>query len=173
MSFIVPSDVEYQRAKRLRQRKSRLDPIYDDFVERFRQRYGFPPLAISLDAIDRPGQPRKTPRLGVVLERSRQYNSFLRDPYSYDSRKQHTIAGMFAEALSDHSPHRMPRRPVRVCPCGRGGRSNCSLAHPAGDPAGSGTGDLVSLPPPAMPADARGTPNTSDHDRLAARPLAP
>jgi hypothetical protein len=35
----------------------------------------------------------------VVLERSRQYNSFLRDPYRYDSRKQHTIASMFAESL--------------------------------------------------------------------------
>ena len=51
--------------------------------------------------------------------------------------------------------------------------SERKLAHPAGDPAGSGTGARVSLAPPAMPADARGTPNTSDHDRLAARPLAP
>jgi len=47
------------------------------------------------------------------------------------------------------------------------------LSHPAGDPAGSGTGALVSLAPPAVPADARGTPGTSDHDRLAARPPTP
>ena len=99
MSFILPSDREYQSVKRIRQGKSRLDPIYDPFVESFRRRYGFPPLAVSVDAIDRPGQPGKTPRLGVVLERSAQYNSFVRAPHSYDSRMQQAIARMFVDAL--------------------------------------------------------------------------
>jgi NUDIX domain len=49
-----------------------------------------------------------------------------------------------------------------------------SSRTPAGDPAGSGTGALASLAPPAMPADARGTANTSSkHDRLAARRWRP
>ena len=34
-------------------------------------------------------------------------------------------------------------------------------------------GSGVALVPLAMPAGARGAPNTSGHDRLAARPLAP
>jgi hypothetical protein len=50
MSFVRPGDPDYLRAKRIKQGLERLDPVYDGFVERFRQRYGSSPLAVMLDA---------------------------------------------------------------------------------------------------------------------------
>lgn len=46
VSFVQPRDRDYLRAKRTKQGRSRLAPVYDPFVERFRDRYGFSPLAV-------------------------------------------------------------------------------------------------------------------------------
>jgi hypothetical protein len=43
MGFVQPNDPEYLRAKRIKQGTSRVDPVCDAFVERFRQRYGISP----------------------------------------------------------------------------------------------------------------------------------
>lgn len=94
-----PRDRDYLRAKRVKHGRSRLDPVYDPFVERFRDRYGFSPLAVILDAPDRPRGQGKTPRLGVVLERTSQYRSFLRSPFGFDKEKQKSVAMLFTESL--------------------------------------------------------------------------
>jgi len=99
VSFVRPSDPDYLRAKRIKQGQSRVEPVYDAFVERFRERYGISPLAITLDTFNRPRGQGKTPRLGVVLERTDQYHSFLRSPFNFDKDKQKAIAVLFTESL--------------------------------------------------------------------------
>lgn len=99
MSFVQPRDRDYLRAKRIKQGQSRLDPVYDPFAGRFRNRYGFSPLAVMLDAVGRPRGQGKTPRLGVVLERTSQYRSFLRSPFGFDKEKQKSVAMLFTESL--------------------------------------------------------------------------
>lgn len=99
MSFVQPRDRDYLRAKRIKQGRSRLDPVYDRFVERFRDRYGFSPLAVILDAPDRPRGQGKTPRLGVVVERSSQHRSFLRSPFGFDKERQKSVGMLFTESL--------------------------------------------------------------------------
>jgi len=97
MGFSLPSDRAYKKAKRIRQGRARLDPRYDGFVTRFRERYGVAPLAVQPDAVRHPGEDEKVPRLGVVLERTDQYQSFLRPPSSFDPRKQQVVARMFVD----------------------------------------------------------------------------
>lgn len=99
MSFVQPRDRDYLLAKRIKQGRSRIEPVYDAFVERFRDRYGFPPLAVMLDAVDRPRGHGNTPRLGVVLERTRQYRLFRRSPFGFDKERQRSVAMLFTEAL--------------------------------------------------------------------------
>lgn len=99
MTFILPSDVDYIRAKRIKQGAAHLDSNYDRFVERFHIRYGISPLTISLDALDRPGGEGTTPRLAVVLERTEEYQAFLRGPFNFDKTKQREIARLLAETV--------------------------------------------------------------------------
>jgi hypothetical protein len=99
MTFIMPTDPGYGRAKRIKQGVVRLDPIYDRFVDRFHARYGIPLLTIGLDSIDRPGGEGKTPRVAVVLERSLQYRAFLTSPFNYDKAKQKEIARLLTTAV--------------------------------------------------------------------------
>jgi hypothetical protein len=87
-------------AKRIKQGQSRVDPVYDGFVERFREQYGISPLAIMLDTFDRPRGQGTTPRLGIVLERTDQYRSFLRGTFNYDKVKQKAVAVLFTESLT-------------------------------------------------------------------------
>ena len=54
VSFVLPTDRGYQTVKRIRQGKSLLASTYDGFVDHFRDRYGFAPLAVTVDAIARP-----------------------------------------------------------------------------------------------------------------------
>lgn len=99
MSFVKPSDPDYLRAKRIKQGQSRVDPGYDAFVERFRDRYRISPLDVTLDTFDRPREQGKTPRLGVVLERTAEYRSFLESPFKFDKDKQQAIAVLFTQSL--------------------------------------------------------------------------
>lgn len=99
MSFIQPGNPDYQCAKQIKHGVSRLDPVYDGFVERFRHQYGITPLAVMLDAQDRPQGQGKTPRLGIVLERTVQYRSFLRASYEFDKAKQKATAILFTQSL--------------------------------------------------------------------------
>lgn len=100
MSFVQPGDPDYRRARRIKQGRSRLDPVYDAFAERFRERYGISPLALMLDAPDRPRGQGKTPRLAVVLERTSQYRPFLRSPFGgFDKEKQKAVAVLFTQSL--------------------------------------------------------------------------
>jgi hypothetical protein len=101
VSVTLPSDRGYRRARRARQGKARLDARFDAFVGRFRERYGFEPLWLETDDVERPNGTGSTPRLNVVLERSRQYRGFHAAEYAYDPRKQREVARMFAEELAD------------------------------------------------------------------------
>jgi len=98
-----------------------VDPVYEPFIEGFRNRYGISPLAVTLDTLDRPRGQGKTPRLGVVLERTGQYRSFLRSPFSFDGHKQKAIAVLFTRSLRGADlgamfglPHRPPHAEVRA-----------------------------------------------------------
>lgn len=121
MSFITPRDRDYLRAKRIKQGQSRVDLVYGAFVERFRERYGISPLALTLDTFDRPRGQGKTPRLCVVLERTAQFRSFLRGPYTYDKNKQEAVAVLFTESVAGADlramfgfPPQLPRGEVRA-----------------------------------------------------------
>lgn len=117
MTFILPSDPDYLRAKKIKQGAARLDPAYDRFVERFHAHYGIAPLTISLDSIGRPRSEGKTPRLAVVLERTTQYRSFLMSPFNYDKTKQREIAHLLTATVASRTlreqfdlPHWLPGR---------------------------------------------------------------
>lgn len=103
MTFIMPADRDYLRAKQVRQGVARLDPAYDRFVERFHARYGIAPLTIGLDSIDKPRREGKTPRLAVVLERSSEYRSFLKSPFNYDKTKQREIAHLLTGTVASRT----------------------------------------------------------------------
>lgn len=54
MSFVTPRDPDYLRIKRIKQGEFRVDPVYDAFIEGFRERYGVSPLAVLLDTVSQP-----------------------------------------------------------------------------------------------------------------------
>jgi hypothetical protein len=64
-----PRDLDYLRAKRIKQGLSRVDRVYDAFIERFRLEYGISPLAVFTGTVGRPRGQGKTPPVTVVLER--------------------------------------------------------------------------------------------------------
>jgi hypothetical protein len=99
VTFTLPTDRDYRRAKRIKQGTLRRDPNYDRFLERFDVLYGIAPLTVSLDSFDRPRGGGKTPRLAVVLERTREYQSFLEGRFNYDKTKQNQIAHLLAETV--------------------------------------------------------------------------
>lgn len=99
MTFITPRDPDYLRAKQIKLGQSRVDSVYDAFIGGFRERYGISPLAVLLDAVNRPRGLGKIPRLCVVLERSEQYRAFVRGPFRPDKYKQQAAAILFTESL--------------------------------------------------------------------------
>jgi hypothetical protein len=103
VSFFLPSDSAYQSVKRLKQGTSRLDSMYDSFVAAFDERFGFPPLGVGVDTMERPKRAASNPRLGVVLERSSQCLSFNASPEpfaNYDPVKQRQVAELLVEQHS-------------------------------------------------------------------------
>lgn len=99
MSFSTPRDPDYLRAKRIKQGKSRVEPVYDTFIERFQLEYGVRPLAVFVGVMARPRGLGKTPRLTVVLERTDQRRAFHTAPYLADKRKQKAVARLFTDSL--------------------------------------------------------------------------
>jgi hypothetical protein len=99
VSFVTPRDPDYLRVKRIKQGELRVDPVYDAFIEGFRQRYGVSPLAVLLDTVSKPRGQGKTPRLGVVLERTDQYRAFVRGPFRPEKYKQQAVATLFMQSL--------------------------------------------------------------------------
>lgn len=99
MSLITPRDRDYLRAKQIKQGRRRVDPAYDPFIEGFRERYGVSPLAVFPDTVNRPRGEGKSPRLGVVLERTEQYRAFLPESFWYDKDKQQAVAILFTQSL--------------------------------------------------------------------------
>jgi len=99
VSFVTPRDPDYLRVKRIKQGRCRVDPVYDAFIEGFRDRYGVSPLAVLLDTVSPPRELGRTPRLGVVLERTDQYRAFVRGPFRPEKYKQQAVAILFTESL--------------------------------------------------------------------------
>ncbi|MCW2520882.1 MAG: hypothetical protein JWR46_3501, partial [Mycobacterium sp.] len=101
MSSLLPNDDAYRRVKLIRQGRAHLDPIFDGFVARFREQFGFAPLSLTTDVPKRPAGLEPRPRLEIVLERTEQYRAFIKAGHGYDPTKQRAIARMFAEALAE------------------------------------------------------------------------
>jgi hypothetical protein len=99
VTFLTQRDRDYLRAKRIKQGQNRVDPVYDAFIEGFRERYGVSALAVLLDTLSRPRGQGKTPRLGVVLERTDQCRAFLAAPFRYNKDKQRAVAALFTRSL--------------------------------------------------------------------------
>jgi hypothetical protein len=99
VTFVTPRDPDYLRVKRIKQGQARVDPVYDAFIEDFRERYGVSPLAVLLDTVSRALGQGTTPRLGVVLERTDQYRAFVRGPFRPDKYKQQAVAVLFTDSL--------------------------------------------------------------------------
>jgi hypothetical protein len=99
VSFVTPRDPDYLRVKRIKQGECRVDPAYDAFIEGFRERYRVSPLAVLLDTVSRPRGQGRTPRLGVVLERTDQYRAFVRGPFRPEKHKQQAVTTLFTESL--------------------------------------------------------------------------
>lgn len=122
VSFFLPSDQAYLSAKSLKQGVSRLDAIYDGFVARFSDTFGYSPLAIGVDTIERPNRAGSRPRLGIVLERTAQCLAFNESPEpfaNYDPSKQRETAALFVDEMHDIDLRRlfdMPRRTPRTFP---------------------------------------------------------
>jgi hypothetical protein len=101
VSFVTSRDPDYLRVRRIKQGECRVDTVYDAFIEGFRERYGVSPLAVLLDTVSRPRGQGRTPRLGVVLERTDQYRAFVRGPFRPDSYKQQAVAILFTESMRE------------------------------------------------------------------------
>jgi len=99
VSFVTPRDPDYLHVKRIKQGQARVDPVYGAFIEGFRERYGVSPLAVLLDTASRPRGQGRTPRLGVVLERTDEYRAFVRGPFTPERYKQQAVAILFTESL--------------------------------------------------------------------------
>jgi len=99
VSFVTPRDPDYLHVKRVKQGQARVDPVYGAFIEGFRERYGVSPLAVLLDTASRPRGQGRTPRLGVVLERTDEYRAFVRGPFTPERYKQQAVAILFTESL--------------------------------------------------------------------------
>jgi hypothetical protein len=99
VSFVTPRDPDYLRVKRIKPGECGVDPVYDAFIGTCCERYGVSPLAILLDAVIQPRGQGRTPRLGVVLERTFQYSAFVRGPFRPEKYKQQAVAIMFAESV--------------------------------------------------------------------------
>jgi hypothetical protein len=95
----MPRDPDYLHVKRIKQGQSRVDPVYGAFIEGFRERYGVSPLAVLLDTVSRPRGQGRTPRLGVVLERTDECRAFVRTPFRPEQYKQQAVALLFTESL--------------------------------------------------------------------------
>lgn len=114
MTFLMPTDRDYLRAKKIKQGVAQLDSLYDRFVERFHARYAITPLTISLDSIDKPRREGKTPRLAVVLERSSEHRSFLTSPFNYDKTKQKEIAHLLTGTVASRTLREQFGMPPRL-----------------------------------------------------------
>src|SRR5262245_49344878 len=114
VTFHLPSDPDYLKAKRIRTGEEQLDPRFDTFVERFHVEFGAPPLALGTDSVARADGTGNMPRLGVVLERSEQFWQFVVTPFcNYDPEKQATTARLFVESTDGvdlRSVFGLPRR---------------------------------------------------------------
>jgi hypothetical protein len=99
VTFLLPSEAGYRRAKQARRGATRLDPAFDGFVGRFRGRFGVAPLWLEPDHVKHWGGDRSPKaRLDVVLERTDQYRAFFTGG-NFNAAKQHATAAMFAEEL--------------------------------------------------------------------------
>jgi hypothetical protein len=99
VTFVLPTDPDYLRAKQVRRGLAAPDPRFDRFVAQFRASYGVSPLTIALDSVERPRGEGRTPRLAVVLERTSEYRSFLAGSFVYDKDKQRTVASLLVETV--------------------------------------------------------------------------
>lgn len=98
--MILSSSREYARAQQARRGERRLDPMFDGFVRGFADRFGFAPLWLETDHVQRRDGGLPTPRLDVVLERGAQARRFHTSSGMYDERKQRVVADLFAGALA-------------------------------------------------------------------------
>jgi hypothetical protein len=96
---ILSSDRWYRRAKEARQGRRRLDPRFDGFVRGFADRFGFPPLWLETDHVERRDGGLPRPRLDVVLERRDQARPFRTAAGGYRVARQRAVVRLFAEAL--------------------------------------------------------------------------
>ncbi len=110
MSVIVPGDRGYRQAKRARQGRSHLNARFDGFVAAFREQFGSAPLWLETDRMRQ--ATATSPRLNIVLERTRQYEEFLSAGGNFDPAKQRTVARLLAENLSDAQLRSLFRVPV-------------------------------------------------------------
>ncbi|MCD4524851.1 hypothetical protein [Nocardioides sp. cx-173] len=106
MSFYLPRDADYQWVKRLRRGDERLDPVFDTFVARFRDRFGVTPLAVKVDALAIPRSTGHRPRLLVVLERKEQHDAFHTGEFDTPDRDKHdAVKRIFVESMADVDLH--------------------------------------------------------------------
>jgi hypothetical protein len=99
VSFVTPRDPDYLRVKRIKQGECRVDAVFDAFIAGFRERYGASPLAVLLDTVSQSRGQGRTPRLGVVLERTDQYRAFVQGPFRPEKSKQQAVAILFTDSL--------------------------------------------------------------------------
>lgn len=92
-------DRTYRSAQQARRGELRLDPLFDGFVQRFTDRFGFAPLWLETDHVE--GRHRVLrPRLGVVLEREAQAGRFFRPSGGHDTLTTRVVAELFLDAMA-------------------------------------------------------------------------
>lgn len=119
MTFTLPSDPDYLRAKSIKRGTTLPDPSYQDFLDQFGRRFGSSPLTISFDSIDRARLLGRTPRLAVALERTVEYQTFLADTFSYDEAKQQEVARLLTRTVDARvlrANFELPHRLLRPAP---------------------------------------------------------
>jgi hypothetical protein len=94
VSFSLPGDPGYLRAKRARRGTTHLDPVFNGFLDHFRKRYAVAPLWLEPDCFKAHGRLLPGPRLNIVMERTSEYRKFFTSP------RPRQIADMLVTELS-------------------------------------------------------------------------
>lgn len=77
------------RARLARQGRLRIDPVFDQGLDRFERAYGFRPVWVEVTGTTADG----TPKVSVVLDRTAQYDTFgVPGRFAFDERKRAAVA---------------------------------------------------------------------------------
>ena len=97
---MLTTDREYRQAKLIRQGKKEILPEFKELAKWIDNKYGVTTLNIIYDTFKNV-EKKKTPRIRICFEHSRDMSKFQDANYRYDEEKQKSISKKFEELISN------------------------------------------------------------------------